>query len=57
MNLVHRRQARGKETGQYFLDADQTFNLTRAEPGINSYLMLALKKEGAGNYLKYSANA
>ncbi|AUF83783.1 DUF4091 domain-containing protein [Mesoplasma syrphidae] len=55
--FVKERKKLGKQTGQYFLDADNSFNLTRAEPGINSYLLLALSKENAGHYMKYSLNA
>ncbi|AGM25300.1 hypothetical protein [Spiroplasma chrysopicola] len=55
-NLVKIRNEQNYLTGQYFLDADNTFNLIRSEPGVSSYLQLALLKEGAPHYMRYLLN-
>ncbi|AVN63832.1 hypothetical protein CG006_02485 [Mesoplasma florum] len=52
--FTKRRNSKGLHTGQYSLDADNTFNLARAEPGILGYTQAALYKQDSPNFMKYS---
>ncbi|KAF0850880.1 MAG: DUF4091 domain-containing protein [Spiroplasma poulsonii] len=56
INLVKQRNEKGYITGQYSLDVDNTFNLIRSEPGVSSYIQLALLKENAPHYMRYLLN-
>ncbi|WP_425379425.1 hypothetical protein [Spiroplasma endosymbiont of Stenodema calcarata] len=56
MNLVKQRNEKGLITGQYSLDADNTFNLIRSEPGVSSYFQLALLKQNTPHYMRYLLN-
>ncbi|AGR41943.1 hypothetical protein [Spiroplasma diminutum] len=56
MNFKEFRNKKGLYTGEYFLDSDSTFNLTRAEPGILGYMQAVLKNQGDPYFMKYALN-
>ncbi|WP_339029527.1 hypothetical protein [Spiroplasma endosymbiont of Cantharis nigra] len=55
-NFKKFRNKNNLKSGEYFLDSDSTFSLTRSEPGILGYIQSSLYKQGEPHYMKYILN-